>query len=156
MPLPAAALLAALGTAARVGGRIALRKGAKLYRGKARVITSGRKRVVTGGRVIQRDIIKPTKRHLKFYKNQLLPGGTKPNQAFTKKGFKRLIKRPTMGQTKWQRPITKFTHGSLGRNKWDTGFYDTNRIVKQRTKKARNRLMYGGGFIALKTLYGDD
>jgi len=96
MPLPAAALLAALGTAARVGGRIALRKGAKLYRGKARVITSGRKRVVTGGRVIQRDIIKPTKRHLKFYKNQLLPGGTKPNQAFTKKGFKRLIKRPTM------------------------------------------------------------
>ena len=160
MPLPAAALLGALATAARVGGRIALRKTTKLIRGTPKVVKRGNKRIVSGGRVIQRDIVKPVKRHLKFYKNQLLPGGTEPNKAFSKKGFKRLIKRPTMGQTEWQPPITKFKHKRIWlythRNKWNTGFYDTNRIVKQRTKKARNRLMYGGGFIALKTLYGDD
>mgnify|MGYP000346677405 CR=1 FL=1 len=160
MPLPAAALLAALGTAARVGGRIALRKTTKLIRGTPKVVKRGNKRIVSGGRVIQRDIVKPVKRHLKFYKSQLLPGGTEPNKAFSKKGFKRLIKRPTMGQTTWQPPITKFKHHSLGlynkKSKWTTGFNNTNRIVKQRTKKARNRLMYGGGFVALKTIYGDD
>ena len=153
MPLPAAPLLVALATAARVGSRVALRTGAKLYRGTPKVVKSGK-------RVIQRDIVKPTKRHLKFYKNQLLPGGTEPNKAFSKKSFKRLIKRPTMGQTEWQPPITKFKHKPLGlynkKSKWTTGFYDTHSTVKKRTKKARNRLMFAGGYIGLKTIYGDD
>ncbi len=38
MPLPAAALLGALGTAARVGGRIALAGGTKLFRGTPRKV----------------------------------------------------------------------------------------------------------------------
>ena len=52
MPLPAAALLAALGTAARLGGRIALRTGAKLFRGTARKVpASKRTYLMSGGKL---------------------------------------------------------------------------------------------------------
>jgi|TARA_R100000656_G_scaffold15306_2_gene14961 hypothetical protein len=45
MPLPAAALLAALGTAVRVGGRLSLaHAGVKLFKGPAKKITKSRKR----------------------------------------------------------------------------------------------------------------
>ena len=51
MPLPAAALLGALATAARVGGRIALAGGTKLFRGAARKVpTSKRTYLMSGGK----------------------------------------------------------------------------------------------------------
>ena len=116
MPLPAAALLAALGTAARLGGRIALRGGTKLFRGTARKVpTSKRTYLMSGGRlrknklftrrtnvakipIMQRSLKRAgadiknigseIKRHGSFYKKAIGPQGTY---------FSRLVTRPTFG-----------------------------------------------------------
>ena len=116
MPLPAAALLAALGTAARLGGRIALRTGAKLFRGTARKVpASKRTYLMSGGKLRKNKLFArrtnvakiPTikrslkragadiknigseiKRHGSFYKKAIGPEGTY---------FSRLVTRPTFG-----------------------------------------------------------
>ena len=116
MPLPAAALLGALATAARVGGRIALAGGTKLFRGTARKVpTSKRTYLMSGGRlrknkfftrrtnvakipIMQRSLKRAgadiknigseIKRHGSFYKKAIGPEGTY---------FSRLVTRPTFG-----------------------------------------------------------
>ena len=116
MPLPAAALLGALATAARVGGRIALAGGTKLFRGTPRKVPTSKKTyLMSGGRlrknkfftkrtnvakipIMKRSLKRASadiknigseiKRHGSFYKKAIGPEGTY---------FSRLVTRPTFG-----------------------------------------------------------
>ena len=121
MPLPAAALLAALGTAARVGGRIALAGGTKLFRGTARKVpTSKRTYLMPGGRLRKNKFYgsynvkkPPYKKTLPTIKRSLKRAGAdiknigseiKRHGSFYKKAigpegtyFSRLVTRPTFG-----------------------------------------------------------
>ena len=145
MPLPAAALLGALATAARVGGRIALAGGTKLFRWTPRKVPTSKKTyLMSGGRlrknkfftkrtnvakipIMQRSLKRAgadiknigseIKRHGSFYKKAIGPEGTY---------FSRLVTRPTFG----------------GKNIKGTKF----------RKKAA---LYGGYYGAYK-LFGDD
>ena len=116
MPLPAAPLLVALATAARVGSRVALRTGAKLYRGTPKKVPTNKKTFsMSGGRlrknkyftkrtnvakipIMKRSLKRASadiqnigseiKRHGSFYKKAIGPEGTY---------FSRLVTRPTFG-----------------------------------------------------------
>ncbi len=121
MPLPAAALLAALGTAARVGGRIALAGSTKLFRGAARKVpTSKRTYLMSGGRLRKNKFARsvnvtkpPYKKTLPTLQRSLKRAGAdiknigseiKRHGSFYKKAigpegtyFSRLVTRPTFG-----------------------------------------------------------
>jgi len=144
MPLPAAALLAALGTAARVGSRVALRTGAKLYRGTAKIVKNPKKfskRSYLMAKGSADTAISETKRHAKFYKKVVSPHGSQ---------FKHLIKRPTFGET---RPL-------FNKNKYGmTGMDDIWTKVNTKGKKTRSKLTRAGiygGYIGAYKLFGDD
>ena len=152
MPLPAAPLLVALATAARVGSKVAIRAGTKLYRGTAKAVKSPKrfsKVKYLRAKALGTTAVSETKKHAKFYKTQLLPGGTEPNKAFSKKGFKRLIKRPTFGET---RPRFSSEFAKLGNFK--------NQYIKVNTKgkKTRSNLARAGiyGGIGASSLFGDN
>tara|TARA_R100000329_G_scaffold134013_1_gene113902 strand:+ start:202 stop:663 length:462 start_codon:yes stop_codon:yes gene_type:complete len=153
MPLPAAPLLVALATAARVGSRVAIRAGTKLYRGTAKAVKSPKrfsKVKYLRAKALGATAVSETKKHAKFYKRQLLPGGTEPNKAFSKQGFKRLIKRPTFGET---RPLfDKRKYGMTGMdNIWTK--------VNTKGKKTRSKLTRAGiygGYIGAYKAFGDD
>jgi len=143
MPLPAAALLGALATAARVGGRAAIRGGTKLFRGTAKVVKnpkkfSKRSFLMAKGQV--NTAVSETKRHANFYKKVVSPHGSQ---------FKHLIKRPTFGET---RPRFSSEFANLGIK---------NEYIKMNTKGKRTRSKLAkagiyGGYIGAYKLFGDD
>jgi len=144
MPLPAAALLAALGTAARIGGRAVIRSGTKLYRGTAKAVKSPKrfsKIKYLRAKALGETAVSETKRHAKFYKKVVSPHGSQ---------FKHLIKRPTFGET---RPL-------FNKNKYGmTGMDDIWTKVNTKGKKTRSKLTRAGiygGYIGAYKLFGDD
>ena len=142
MPLPAV-LWGALTTAARIGSRVALRGGAKLYRGTAKIVKNPKKfskRSYLMAKGSADTAISETKRHAKFYKKVVSPHGSQ---------FKHLIKRPTFGET---RPRFSSEFAKLGNFK--------NQYIKVNTKgkKTRSNLARAGiyGGIGASSLFGDN
>ena len=144
MPLPAAALLGALATAARVGGRAALRGGTKLFRGTAKAVKNPKKFSKVKylqAKIIGKTAVSETKRHANFYKKVVSPHGSQ---------FKHLIKRPTFGET---RPL--FDKRKYGMTGMDDLWYKVN----TKGKKTRSKLTRAGiysGYIGAYKAFGDD
>lgn len=158
MPLPAAPLLVALATAARVGSRVALRTGAKLYRGTAKIVKNPKKfskRSYLMAKGQSEKIGKEIKRTSVFTSKIAAPHISDPlgGNKIKGKSFHHIFNRPQFGKTNFMEHYKKYP-GAVTMKR-ESAY---NLLNKRKTRsKNYKKLGIRAGYVAGMGYYlGDD
>jgi len=155
MPLPAV-LWGALTTAARIGSRVALRGGSKIYKGTARIVKNPKKFSKTGYLKAKAQVTalgKDVKRNTIFQSTIIAPHLKNPlkGNKVEGKSFHHLITRPTFGK---QNIIEKMkTHPGATMMKREKALNLLNKRKKNRRNYIRGGIYTG---IGASSLFGDN
>ena len=158
MPLPAAALLAALGTAARIGSKVAIRTGTKLYRGTAKVVKNPKKfskRSYLMAKGQTNKLGKEVKRTSIFTSNIVKPHIKDPlgGNKIKGKSFHHIFNRPQFGKTNFMENYKRYPGATTMKRE-----LAYNLLNKRKTRsKNYKKLGIRAGYVAGMGYYlGDD